>query len=125
MIRYHNTNTGDVVERDNADARLDMLPNWERLDSDEKPEPTRPEGVLSRPQTSPGTAPTDPDSPQAEAQREAEEQQEEAGDPPARSANKDAWMEYAAKRAVSDEERAEIPGLTKELLIAKYGEHLA
>jgi hypothetical protein len=125
MIRYHNTNTGDVVERDNADARLDMLPNWERLDSDEAPEPVHPDGVLSRPQASPGTAPTDPDSPRGRAQAEDEKQQEDAGDPPARSATKDAWVEYAEKRAVSDEERTEIRTLTKELLIAKYGEHLA
>ncbi|WP_318202960.1 hypothetical protein [Streptomyces sp. SCL15-4] len=122
MIRYRNENTGDVVERDAEDARLEALPNWTRLRDDETPGPVRPDGVLSRPQASPGTAPTDPDSPRAREQAEAEEQQEDAGDPPAKNANKDVWIDYALKRAVSDEEREEIPQLTKELLIAKYGE---
>ncbi|MET8765474.1 hypothetical protein [Streptomyces sp. NPDC004658] len=121
MIRYRNENTGDVVERENEDARLEGLANWERLRDDETPGPGRPEGVLSRPQASPGTAPTDPSSPRAQEQAKAEEQQEEAGDPPAKSASKGEWVEYALKRAVSDEERQEIPQLTKELLIAKYG----
>ncbi|MGW3191599.1 hypothetical protein ACWDBT_27540 [Streptomyces ardesiacus] len=125
-IRYHNKNTGDVVEREREDARLEMLPNWERLSdgegSDGKPGPATPDSVLKRPQTSPGIALTSTDGPQAEAEEEHREQQEEAGDPPAKSASKDAWMEYADKRAVSDEERAEIPGLTKDMLIAKYGE---
>lgn len=129
MIRYHNKNTGNVVDREKADARLDMLPNWERLSdgegSDAKPGPVRPDGVLSRPQAAPGTAPTDPDSPQAEAEADFKEQQEEAGDPPAKSAGKDVWIDYAEQRAVSDEERAEIPSLTKDMLIAKYGEQPA
>ncbi|MFE6354375.1 hypothetical protein ACFVOO_16255 [Streptomyces rochei] len=125
MIRYRNHNTGDVVEREYEDARLEMLPNWERLADDEKPGPARPDGVLSRPQTSPGTALTDTESAQAETEAEFAEQQEKAGDPPAKSASKDAWVEYALARAVSDEERGEIPSLTKDMLIAKYGEQPA
>ncbi|MFE2457513.1 hypothetical protein [Streptomyces sp. NPDC059402] len=125
MIRYRNKNTGDVVEREHENARLEMLPNWERLAEDEKPDRVEPDGVLSRPQASLGAAPTDSDSPQAEAEAEFKEQQEEAGDPPAKSASKDAWVEYAEARAVSDEERAEIPSLTKDMLIAKYGEQPA
>ncbi|MEU7400006.1 hypothetical protein [Streptomyces sp. NPDC044948] len=123
MIRYHNQNTGDVVEREHADARLDMLPNWERLDSDETPEAPTPDSVLKRPQASPGVALTSTEGPRAVAEEEHREQQEEAGDAPDRSAPKDAWVEYALKRAVSDEERAEIPSLTKAVLIAKYGEN--
>ncbi|MEV4335760.1 hypothetical protein [Streptomyces sp. NPDC049590] len=122
MIRYRNENTGDVVERENADARLEALANWERLVGDEQPEPARTDGILSRPQASPGSAPTAPDSPRGQAQAKTEEQQEEAGKPPAKSASKETWVDYALKRAVSDEEREEIPQLTKELLIAKYGE---
>jgi hypothetical protein len=121
-IRYHNTNTGDVVEREQEDARLEALPNWERIGSDETPEPVRPEGVLSRPQASPGSAPTDPDSLRAREQAKAEEQQEDAGKPPAKSASKETWVDYALKRAVSDEEREEIPQLTRDMLAAKYGE---
>ncbi|WP_394434513.1 hypothetical protein [Streptomyces sp. SGAir0957] len=126
MIRYRNHNTGDVVERSQKDARLEMLPNWERLGKDEKADaPVERDGVLTRPQASPGTAPTDPDSPQAETEAEFKAQQEEAGDPPAKSASKDEWVSYAEKRAVSDQEREEIPGLTKDMLIAKYGESSA
>ncbi|MGX1222001.1 hypothetical protein [Streptomyces ambofaciens] len=125
MPKYRNHNTGDEVEYDHPNRRLEMLPNWERLDGDEEPEPVDPSSVLDRPQAAPGTAPTDPDSPQAAKEREYKEQQEEAGDPPAKSASKDAWVEYAEARAVSDEERAEIPSLTKDMLIAKYGENPA
>ncbi|HZF92073.1 hypothetical protein [Streptomyces sp.] len=122
MIRYHNHNTGQVVERETEDARLEALDNWQRLEGDETPEPTAPDSVLKRPQTAPGTALTDTEGPRAAVEEEFKEQQEEAGDPPARSASKDTWIEYALKRAVSDEERQEIPGLTKDMLIAKYGE---
>ncbi|MFJ8146041.1 hypothetical protein ACIQ6R_13305 [Streptomyces sp. NPDC096048] len=123
MIRYHNTNTGDVVEREHADTRLDMLPNWERLDADETPEAPTPDSVLKRPQTSPGVALTSTEGPRATAEEEHHEQQEDAGEAPDRSASKETWVEYALKRAVSDEERAEIPSLTKAVLIAKYGEN--
>ncbi|KMS71307.1 hypothetical protein ACH49_24740 [Streptomyces leeuwenhoekii] len=122
MIRYHNTNTGQVVEKDSEDARLESLSNWERLEGDETPEPAAPDSVLKRPQTAPGTALTSTEGPRASQEEEFKEQQEDAGDPPARSAPKDAWVEYAQARAVSDEERQEIPQLTKDMLIAKYGE---
>jgi hypothetical protein len=122
MIRYHNTNTGQVVEREQEDARLESLSNWERLEGDEQPGDLNPDSVLKRPQTAPGTALTSTEGPRASQEEEFKEQQEEAGDPPARSAPKDAWIEYALKRAVSDEERQEIPDLTKDMLVAKYGE---
>lgn len=123
MIRYHNTNTGDIVEREHKDNRLEMLPNWERLDADETPEEPTPDSVLRRPQISPGTALTSTEGPRAAAEEEHREQQEEAGEAPDRSASKETWVEYALKRAVSDEERTEIPSLTKAVLIAKYGEN--
>jgi hypothetical protein len=122
MIRYHNTNTGDVVEREQEDSRLESLDNWERLDGDEQPGEVTPDSVLKRPQTSPGVALTSTEGKRAEVEEDFKEQQEEAGDPPARSASKQDWIDYALKRAVSDEERTEIPGLTKEMLVAKYGE---
>ncbi|MEU0332225.1 hypothetical protein [Streptomyces sp. NPDC006193] len=122
MIRYHNSNTGEVVEREQQDARLEALSNWERLEGDEQPGEVTPDSVLKRPQTAPGTALTSTEGPRAAAEAEYKEQQEEAGDPPAKSAPKDAWIEYALKRAVSDEERQEIPQLTKDMLVAKYGE---
>jgi len=38
-FRYRNNNTGHVVEYDHREPRLEMLPNWERLDdaASEKP----------------------------------------------------------------------------------------
>lgn len=113
MIRYHNKNTGDVVEYEHADARLDMLPNWERLTSDEQPDPVHPDGILDRPQASPGVAATEASDEDLTAQ--------EADKPPARSASKETWQEYATEHAVSDEEREEILSLTKDILVAKYG----
>jgi hypothetical protein len=38
MFRYRNTNNGDVVEYEHPDARLEMLPNWERLGAEAAPE---------------------------------------------------------------------------------------
>ncbi|MCX4827183.1 hypothetical protein OG746_26685 [Streptomyces sp. NBC_01016] len=38
MPKYRNNNTGDVVEYEHPDARLEMLPNWERLDTEAAPE---------------------------------------------------------------------------------------
>ncbi|CAL9313865.1 hypothetical protein [Streptomyces sp. SudanB91_2054] len=37
VIRYRNANNGDVVERQHPDARLEMLPNWSRVEEDAKP----------------------------------------------------------------------------------------
>ncbi|MDT0409948.1 MULTISPECIES: hypothetical protein [Streptomyces] len=113
MIRYRNENNGEVVEREKPDARLDFLTNWERLEDGETPGPVKPDGVLSRPQVSPGVAEQDA--------TDEELEEREADEPPARSASKAEWQEYARERAVSDEERAEVDTLTKELLVAKYG----
>ncbi|MEV7793418.1 hypothetical protein AB0O68_15705 [Streptomyces sp. NPDC087512] len=65
VIRYRNANNGDVVERQHPDARLEMLPNWERL---EEPAPS---GASKRPRNSPATKPA------------AVEEQEKGGEDPA------------------------------------------
>lgn len=39
MPRYRNENTGQVVDYPRPDARLEFLPNWNRLDAD-VPEPS-------------------------------------------------------------------------------------
>lgn len=38
MFRYRNANNGDVVEYPHPDARLEMLPNWERLGAEAAPD---------------------------------------------------------------------------------------
>ncbi|NUH35267.1 hypothetical protein HUF15_00530 [Streptomyces samsunensis] len=92
MIRYRNSNTGDVVERPEPSARLERLPNWERLDT-----PKAPAGG--------GGGPSAP----------------EADKPPVRSASKAEWQEYARGRAKDSDENDAIDGMTKEQLIEQYG----
>ncbi|WP_086705597.1 hypothetical protein [Streptomyces antimycoticus] len=93
MIRYRNSNTGDVVERPEPSARLERLPNWERLDT-----PKAPAGGG-------GGSPSGP----------------EADKPPARSASKAEWQEYARSHAEDSDENDAIDGMTKEQLIEQYG----
>ncbi|MGW6481316.1 hypothetical protein ACWGDS_26045 [Streptomyces sp. NPDC055059] len=38
MPKYRNNNTGDEVEYDHPSPRLEMLPNWERLDAESEAE---------------------------------------------------------------------------------------
>lgn len=92
MPKYKNSNTGDVVEYQHPSPRLEMLPNWTRLDEDQ-PGPEAPQA--------PSTAPVER---------------------PAKNANKDAWLAYARTRAKDSDEAAEVEGLTKEQLIERYGE---
>ncbi|MFF5589726.1 hypothetical protein [Streptomyces hygroscopicus] len=94
MIRYRNSNTGDVVERPEPSARLEHLPNWERLDT-----PKAPAGGGG------GGGPSGP----------------EADKPPARSASKAEWQEYGRQLARDADEVDSIDGMTKEQLIEQYG----
>lgn len=42
MPKYRNDNTGDIVEYDEPDPRLEALPNWQRIDEPEpKPAPAK------------------------------------------------------------------------------------
>ncbi|MCQ6250910.1 hypothetical protein [Streptomyces malaysiensis] len=95
MIRYRNSNTGDTVERPEPSARLERLPNWERLDT---PEET----------PAPATGGGGPSGPEADK-------------PPARSASKAEWQEYARSQAKDSDENDAIDGMTKDQLVEQYG----
>lgn len=91
--RYRNGNTGDEVEYPQPNARLEMLPNWERIAAPEAPpEPEE--------QQSPVAVPPERPSQQ---------------DPKA------AWVEYATLRAQDSGEAAEVATLTKAELVERYG----
>lgn len=92
MPKYENSNTKDIVEYERPNARLEMLPNWKRLDP-ELESPKEPEE----------------ESPSAPANR------------PAKNATKDAWQAYARTRAQDPFEAAAIDDLTKDQLIEQYG----
>ncbi|WP_327671829.1 MULTISPECIES: hypothetical protein [unclassified Streptomyces] len=92
MPKYRNNNTGDEVEYKHVDARLEMLPNWVRLDAD------------------PALAP-EPKGP-ADTQDER----------PSKSAPKGEWLAYARGRVKDSDENDELDTLTKEQLIDRYGE---
>lgn len=98
MPRYRNTRTGQVVDRRHPDARLDDLAVWERLDEPEPPAPT----------------PVEPEPDQPDAETAPDDEPE----PPARSANRDAWETYARDRGATE---AEIDAMTKAELIERYG----
>ncbi|MYU21199.1 hypothetical protein [Streptomyces sp. SID8352] len=96
MIRYRNANTDDIVERAHPDARLEMLPNWERL---------QPDDATGPPQESSG----------------GEGGRGPGAERPARSAPKAAWQEYARTVASDSDEEAAVEDLTKDDLVERYG----
>ncbi|MEU8723522.1 hypothetical protein [Streptomyces antimycoticus] len=97
MIRYRNSNTGDVVERREPSLRLERLPNWERLAGDGE----RDGGAANAPGT-------------------GELAQSTVGRP-SRSEPKAAWQEYARSVARDADEVDAIDGMTKEQLVERYG----
>ncbi|MFC8491784.1 hypothetical protein ACFUJU_13475 [Streptomyces sp. NPDC057235] len=136
-ISYRNTNTGDVADFDEPNARLEALENWERIE-DGKPLPAIVnDGVLSRPTlTAPGvhdlsyTGPATNEELRKEAPAEAEGAERlsttEDGElsethPPAKNATKAEWQEYAQQVETDPEAQSDIVGLTKEQLVEKYG----
>ncbi|MFC8583295.1 hypothetical protein ACFUGD_01780 [Streptomyces sp. NPDC057217] len=134
---YRNTNTGDIATYDEPNARLEALPNWERVE-DGKPLPAIVnDGVLSRPTlTAPGvhdlsyTGPATneelrKESPAgaegAESLATTENGEPSATRPPAKNASKAEWQEYAQQVETDPEAQSDIEGLTKEQLVEKYG----
>jgi hypothetical protein len=91
--RYRNENTGDEVEYAHPDARLEMLPNWQRIAA---PDPQHEEPKQDPPGDDPIERPTTRDS-------------------------KDEWQAYARQQATSTDEVNEIATLTKAELIDRYG----
>jgi hypothetical protein len=138
-ISYRNTNTGDVAHFDEPNARLEALPNWERVE-DGKPLPEIVnDGVLSRPTlTAPGVH--DLSGNELVTNEEIREEEPAAtepaaesltttedgvvsgvGKPPARNATKAEWQDYARLVETDPEAQSDIEGLTKEQLVEKYG----
>lgn len=91
--RYRNNNTGDEAEYPQPNARLEMLPNWERIAA---PTPS------PEPEEQPSSVAVPPERPSQQ-------------DPKA------AWVEYATSRAQDAAEVAEVATLTKAELVDRYG----
>lgn len=94
--RYRNDNTGDEVEYAHPNARLEMLPNWQRL-----------------------AAP----APENAAEQEQAPEQATKSTPgrPPQTEPKAVWQAYATSHAKDSDEAAEIATLTKAELIDRYG----
>lgn len=107
--RYRNANTGDEVEYPYRNARLEMLPNWTRVPTEE-PEPVH----------EPAPAVPETVSPHPEPEAEQSGAQATIGRPPV-SEPKARWVEYALGLAQDSDEAAEIATLTKAQLIDRYG----
>ncbi|MFG3090679.1 hypothetical protein ACGGAI_23945 [Streptomyces antibioticus] len=125
---YRNLNTGDEVVRARPDARLDMLPNWERAAAPVESVPAAPEDLpaererlLARLaeidallQPEPVVEPEPPHAPPSAPPSPVPER-------PARNAPKADWQAYARTCAQDSDEEAAIDGLTKDQLIEQYG----
>ena len=92
--RYKNDNTGDEVEYPHPNARLEMLPNWNRIAA---PAPEQAE------------EPKTPEAPSQPIER------------PTTRDGKDEWQAYARQQAKDSGEADEIATLTKAELIERYG----
>jgi hypothetical protein len=100
--RYRNRNSDQEVSLEQRSARLDHLPNWV---------------LVSQPPEVPASGPETEDG----ASRDGDAGPVEPPKRPARSAGKAKWATYARAVATSDDERAEIAGMTAEQLIERYG----
>lgn len=99
MYRYLNRNTGDVVDRDTLDRRLERLANWERLDTFDAPTPDDPP-TYDAPPDDPPPVVTDPTVPV-----------------PQRNASRAAWADYAASQGMDPD----IAGsMKRDELAARY-----
>ncbi|KPL31121.1 hypothetical protein JI76_18140 [Streptomyces anulatus] len=138
MTTYFNERTGDRVELDGRSARLDSLDNWTRLGDDKPTPPVVDDGILSRPSLAgprvaqgpgqvfvettpptPGEVPTQ-ESPPVELTPASQVPADEPRQP-AKSGSKADWQAYARTRAKDSVEEAEIEGLTRDELAARYG----
>ncbi|MER5677354.1 hypothetical protein ABT081_10495 [Streptomyces sp. NPDC002238] len=138
MTTYFNKRTGDRVELDGRSARLDALDNWTRLGDDQPNPPVVDDGILSRPslagpravqgpgqvlvETTPPAADEVPtlDTPPVELTPIAQAPVDEPRQP-SKSGSKADWQAYARTRAQDSAEEAEIDGLTRDELAARYG----
>lgn len=137
-VIYFNERTGDEVRLSGRSARLDSLSNWKRVGEDEPRPQVVNDGILSRPSLAGPSAARGPgqvlveatppvagdipvkDTPPVEL---APVTAEPVGDGarPNKSASKADWQAYARTRAQDADEAAEIDGLTRDELVARYG----
>ncbi|MFD5682194.1 hypothetical protein [Streptomyces bacillaris] len=138
MTTYFNERTGDRVKLDGRSARLDSLDNWKRLGDDEPNPPVVDDGIMSRPSLAgpraeqgpgqvlmettppaPGKVPTQ-ETPPVELTPVS---QVPADGPrqPAKNASRADWQAYARTLAKDSNEEAELEGLTRDELAARYG----
>jgi hypothetical protein len=145
-ITYFNRNTGDTAEYDEPNTRLDALDNWVRLEDGEPAPSLVSDGVLSRPHLrtdnpvrlldpgdgggpvledgSRGSA-TDA-SPDKEPRDLITPEHDGEGAPlvaprPADDASEADWRAYAGQLVDSPEDQADVAGMTREELIARFG----
>ncbi|WP_128818021.1 hypothetical protein [Streptomyces sp. S063] len=138
MTTYFNERTGDRVEMNGRSARLDSLDNWKRLSDDEANPPVVDDGILSRlslagPRAAQGPGQdlveTTPSTPGEVATQDTSPveltpvTQAATDEPrqPAKSGSKADWLAYARTRAQDSAEEAELEGLTRDELAARYG----
>ncbi|WP_432111159.1 hypothetical protein [Streptomyces sp. YPW6] len=137
MTTYFNERTGDQVQMNGRSARLDSLDNWVRLDDEPNPSVVD-DGILSRPslagpraERGPGQVLVETTPPAADEVPTQETppvelspvSQAPADGPrqPAKNASRADWQAYARTRAQDSNEEAEIEGLTRDELAARYG----
>lgn len=138
-ISYRNTNTGDIAHFDEPSARLEALPNWERIEDGKPLPPIVNDGVLSRPTlVAPGVH--DLSGTELLTNEEIREEEPAAAEPvaeslttteegvvsgvgkaPNKNATKGEWQDYARQVETDPEAQSDIEGLTKEQLVEKYG----
>ncbi|MEE1814214.1 hypothetical protein PUR59_04160 [Streptomyces sp. SP18ES09] len=150
MITYFNRNTGDTAQYDEPNTRLDALDNWVRVE-DEQPLPSLvSDGVLSRPHLQvdnpvrvlnppDGGDPIHEDGSRGPAKADGSGTgahtlltTETSGDNPAGSpltaerpaddATVEAWRAYAAPLAETPQAQADVAGMTRDELVAAYGD---
>lgn len=110
MFVYKNRNTGDEVQFPKRNARLDHLPNWERIsqpDEDVTESPTEPPADEKTPAT-----PEDDDS-------TVDGPEYDMVEAPRRNAKKTEWIDFAVSQGMDRDEADE---MTRDQLAERFGE---
>lgn len=139
---YFNRRTGDTAVYDQPNARLDALENWVQVDEGDPQPAVESDGVLSRPHlqvTNPVRVQNPPDGgepihgdgsrgpvvvPTVVHVNLRTTEGGPVGDDtvPAEDAPVEDWRAYATKLASTAEAQADVAGMTRDELMAAYGE---